>query len=127
LVGEIHDAERIMLLEDTSEIKIAKPHNRRCESQEAQQATPRSGRTISSCSRTRCGIDRIALSWGEMLNGPKAGDLLQAMNTGTRERALRFTRAAPKTRSPTRRAHQPDASWCAALRAFMEQRGRFTL
>ena len=83
LVGEIHDAERIVLLEDTSEIKIAKPHVVRFESQEAQEGhPPLPGRTIAQLLKDalRHRPDRIIV--GEVRSGAEAGDLLQAMNTG---------------------------------------------
>jgi pilus assembly protein CpaF len=79
LAGFISDDERLLIIEDTSEIQIDKPNLVRLEAREEQPDLP--AVTIRQLLRAslRLRPDRILL--GEV-RGPEAFDLLQAMNTG---------------------------------------------
>jgi pilus assembly protein CpaF len=79
LAASIPDAERIVVIEDTSEIQIDKPNLVRLEARAEQPDLPRV--TIRQLLRAtlRMRPDRILL--GEVRDGA-AFDLLQAMNTG---------------------------------------------
>ena len=85
LAATIHDRDRIVLIEETSEILIEKPNLVRFEARRAQvplgQETPLPAVTISDLVRAtlRHRPDRILV--GEV-RGPEAFDLLQALNTG---------------------------------------------
>lgn len=82
LAGLIPDGDRIVLIEDTSEIKIEKPNLVRFEARKAQDGNPPiPAITIANLLRDtlRHRPDRILV--GEV-RGPEAYDLLQAMNTG---------------------------------------------
>src|SRR5262249_16927450 len=79
LAAFIPDDERVVVIEDTSEIQIGKPNLRRFEARQEQQGLPPV--TIRKLLRAalRMRPDRILL--GEV-RGEEAFDLLQAMNTG---------------------------------------------
>jgi pilus assembly protein CpaF len=79
LAGSIPDDERIIVIEDTSEIQIAAPNLVRLEARVTQPDLPPV--TIRQLLRAtlRLRPDRILL--GEV-RGPEAFDLLQLMNTG---------------------------------------------
>ena len=79
LAAFIQEDERVVVIEDTSEIQIEKPNLRRFEAREEQQGLP--AVTIRNLLRAtlRMRPDRILL--GEV-RGEEAFDLLQAMNTG---------------------------------------------
>jgi pilus assembly protein CpaF len=79
LAAFIPDAERLVIIEDTSEIQIAKPNLVRLEARREQPGLP--AVTIRDLLRTtlRLRPDRILL--GEVRAG-EAFDLLQALNTG---------------------------------------------
>jgi pilus assembly protein CpaF len=85
LAATIPDRDRIVLIEETSEILIEKPNLVRFEARRAQvplgQETPLPAVTISDLVRAtlRHRPDRILV--GEV-RGPEAFDLLQALNTG---------------------------------------------
>ena len=85
LAATIPDADRIVLIEETSEILIEKPNLVRFEARRAQiplgQETPLAAVTISDLVRAtlRHRPDRILV--GEV-RGSEAFDLLQALNTG---------------------------------------------
>jgi pilus assembly protein CpaF len=85
LAATIPDDDRIVLIEETSEILIEKPNLVRFEARRAQlplgQETPLPAVTISDLVRAtlRHRPDRILV--GEV-RGPEAFDLLQALNTG---------------------------------------------
>jgi pilus assembly protein CpaF len=85
LAARIPDSDRIVLIEETSEILIQKPNLVRFEARRAQvplgQEAPVSAVTIADLLRAtlRHRPDRILL--GEV-RGPEAFDLLQALNTG---------------------------------------------
>lgn len=85
LAAKIADADRIVLIEETSEIRIDKPNLVRFEARRAQAAlgneTPLPAVTIADLLRAtlRHRPDRILV--GEV-RGPEAFDLLQALNTG---------------------------------------------
>jgi pilus assembly protein CpaF len=85
LAATIPDGDRIVLIEETSEILIEKPNLVRFEARRAQiplgQETPLPAVTISDLVRAtlRHRPDRILV--GEV-RGPEAFDLLQALNTG---------------------------------------------
>lgn len=79
LAAFIPDADRLVIIEDTSEIQIAKPNLVRLEARREQPGLP--AVTIRELLRTtlRLRPDRILL--GEVRGG-EAFDLLQALNTG---------------------------------------------
>jgi len=85
LAAKIPDTDRIILIEETSEILIEKPNLVRFEARRAQvplgQETPLPAVTIADLLRAtlRHRPDRILV--GEV-RGPEAFDLLQALNTG---------------------------------------------
>lgn len=85
LAAKLPDADRIALIEETSEIKIDKPNLVRFEARRAQapigNETPLPAVTIADLLRAtlRHRPDRILV--GEV-RGPEAFDLLQALNTG---------------------------------------------
>jgi pilus assembly protein CpaF len=81
LAAFVPDAERIIVIEDTSEIQIHKPHVVRLETRREQPGLP--AVTIRDLVRAtlRLRPDRILL--GE-IRGEEAFDLLQALNTGHR-------------------------------------------
>jgi len=85
LAAKIPDADRIVLIEETSEIKVDKPNLVRFEARRAQaplgNETPLPAVTIADLLRAtlRHRPDRILV--GEV-RGPEAFDLLQALNTG---------------------------------------------
>jgi pilus assembly protein CpaF len=79
LAAFIQDDERVVVIEDTSEVQIEKPNLRRFEARQEQQGLP--SVTIRKLLKAalRMRPDRILL--GEV-RGEEAFDLLQAMNTG---------------------------------------------
>ena len=85
LASRIPDADRIALIEETSEILIEKPNLLRFEARRAQiplgQEAPLPAVSIADLLRAtlRHRPDRILV--GEV-RGPEAFDLLQALNTG---------------------------------------------
>jgi hypothetical protein len=85
LAAQIPDTERIVVIEETAEIHLAKPNLLRCEARRAQipfgQEVPLPAVTITDLLRAtlRHRPDRILL--GEV-RGAEAFDLLQALNTG---------------------------------------------
>ena len=85
LAAHIPDDERLVVIEETAEIHLAKPNLLRFEARRAQlpmgQETPLPAVTISDLVRAslRHRPDRILV--GEV-RGPEAFDLLQALNTG---------------------------------------------
>jgi pilus assembly protein CpaF len=85
LAARIPDEDRIVVIEETAEIHLAKPNLLRCEARRAQaplgQEAPVPPVTIADLLRAtlRHRPDRILV--GEV-RGPEAFDLLQALNTG---------------------------------------------
>jgi pilus assembly protein CpaF len=85
LAAKIPDSDRILIIEETSEIHLTKPNLVRCEARRQQmslgQEAPLPPVTIADLLRAalRHRPDRILV--GEV-RGPEAWDLLQALNTG---------------------------------------------
>jgi pilus assembly protein CpaF len=101
LLSEIPEQERIILIEDTAEICLAKPNLVRFEARRAVGGTPEvSIRDLVKAS-LRHRPDRIIV--GEVRGG-EAFDLLQALNTG-HSGAVSTLHASSATRALTRLAH----------------------
>ena len=75
----IPDSERVVIIEDTSEIQIAKPNLVRLEARPGQVGL--AAVTIRDLLRTPCACVRDRILLGEVRGG-EAFDLLQALNTG---------------------------------------------
>ena len=101
LLGEIPDDERLILIEDTAEIRLAKPNLVRFEARRAVAGLPEV--TIRDLVKTslRHRPDRILV--GEVRGG-EAFDLLQALNTG-HAGAISTLHASSAERALTRLAH----------------------
>ena len=101
LLGQIPEEERLILIEDTAEICLAKPNLLRFEARRAVGGTPEvSIRDLVKAS-LRHRPDRIIV--GEVRGG-EAFDLLQALNTG-HSGAVATLHASSAARALTRLAH----------------------
>jgi pilus assembly protein CpaF len=101
LLAEIPDDERIILIEDTAEICLAKPNLVRFEAQRANGTTPEIPIRDLVKASLRHRPDRIIV--GEVRGG-EAFDLLQALNTG-HAGAVSTLHASSAERALTRFAH----------------------
>jgi pilus assembly protein CpaF len=107
LAARIPDADRILIIEETSEIHLTKPNLVRCEARRAVipvgQEAPLPPVTIADLLRAslRHRPDRILV--GEV-RGPEGWDLLQALNTGHRG-SLSTIHANSAQQALTRFAH----------------------
>lgn len=107
VAAEIPDSDRVVLIEETSEIHLAKPNLVRLEARRAQPAlgneAPLSAVTIAELVRAslRHRPDRILV--GEV-RGAEAFDLLQALNTG-HQGSLSTIHANSAEQALTRLAH----------------------